>query len=380
MLLPGNLLTVDIPEHDGQLPAGQTLVVVEDRVRADTDPFVVDSLSRTIERPVGEEDGLFARCRIVLHGTSPIGICTGQCLASVFGNEQEGKPILTHMRETEQPVLVGPCLVGRQVPPACAVVRPARDRRVGKGFARPGVEHKPLNYAVSMKAAHDQRQVTDPDGRHTDPVVVLLKGRIVAGDQEVEALVQAFRCGQYLGTLLIIQGGRQLCTPLEHRLNRKQSFQFFIVDIPPGWLNRILDYKGHSPEKNPGHIVVGYLDVRQRIVPYPLGLDSGGPGLDLLYQVVAQRAADAARIHIPALTGQRVCLDIVSLPVHYSGPLVQCPGSDLVVCPLVHEPLQGRHVQGSLVRPQGLVVAELEPVQIGVNECGLVGVVLMEGQ
>ena len=51
-----------------------------------------------------------------------------------------------------------------------------------------------------------------------------------------------------------------------------------------------------------------------------------------------------------------------------------------MVFPLVREFLQGGLVEIGLLRSEGLVVAEAEPVEIGVEECRLIRVVLMEGQ
>ena len=125
---------------------------------------------------------------------------------------------------------------------------------------------------------------------------------------------------------------------------------------------------------------VGDLDLGQGIVPHPLGLDRGGLGLDLLDQVVAREAAEALGKGGPSLLGQLVGLEGVALCIKDLGPVVQGPGCDLVAVPLVHEPVKGCNVPIGLVGANGPVVPELEPVQVRVDEGGLVRVVLMEGQ
>ncbi len=145
-------------------------------------------------------------------------------------------------------------------------------------------------------------------------------------------------------------------------------------------MNRILDGKWYGPEKNPRYITIGYLNVRQRVVPYALSLDCGGLGLDLLNQVVTQLAANAVWVYIPSLACEYVCLDKVSMPVFNSGPLIECPGNNFVVCPLVHEPLKCLLIKNDFVGTQGLVVTEHETMQIRINECGLISIVLMKGQ
>ena len=93
---------------------------------------------------------------------------------------------------------------------------------------------------------------------------------------------------------------------------------------------------------------------------------------------MATAAADTLGESVLASFGQLMGRDQVPLLLQDGGPVVQSPRGDLVVAPLVREPLERRLVAGVLLFAERLVEPEVQPQQIGVDPGGLVGVGLVE--
>ena len=106
----------------------------------------------------------------------------------------------------------------------------------------------------------------------------------------------------------------------------------------------------------------------------------GRLGLDLLHEVVAEVAAGRVGKGLGPLLGQVVGLDQRAFLLQDLGPAEAGDGRDRVVAPLLHETLQGRLVERGLLLAHGLVVAETQPLDVGVQQGRLVLVVLMEAE
>ena len=380
MLLRGDLLTVDVAEYDRQLPPGQNVIVVESGVPMNADALVVNGLIGTVERTVGEEDRSFGRLGVVVWQTGSIPAFAGQPVAMVLSHDVGTRTGLVNVGEPEQAILVGLGVFCGLVPLLRAAIRPARDSGIHKGAAGLGIDDEPFDSTAACQGADDQRQLTDPDAGQTDLVVVSRERRVVTGEEKVEAALQALRRRQRLGSLLIVRRGGQVGAPLRRRFHGEQAIEFLTVDGSPRRLDRLLCRERNGSEVDTRHVAIGDGDLRQRSIPHPLRLDTRGPALDLLDQIVTPGAADAGRVRLPSHQGQGVRLDVIALRVCDAGPLVESPTCDLMAFPVRDEALQGLYVTGSFVGPEGFVVAEEEPVQIGIDEGRLVCIVLVKGQ
>ena len=193
MLLCGDLLAVNVTEHDGQLPSGKDLVVVENDVLMNADALVMDSLTGTVERTVGEEDRSFGRLGVVVWQTGSIPAFAGQPVAMVLSHDVSTRTGLVNVGEPEQAILVGLGVFCGLVQLLRAVIRPARDSGIHEGAAGLGIEYEPFDSTAACQAADDERQLTDPDAGQTDLVIVSRERRVMTGEEEVESALQALR-------------------------------------------------------------------------------------------------------------------------------------------------------------------------------------------
>ena len=118
----------------------------------------------------------------------------------------------------------------------------------------------------------------------------------------------------------------------------------------------------------------------RRLVPDPFGHDAGRLRLDLLHEVVAEIAAGRVGKGPGPLLGQVVGLDQRAFLLQDAGQAEAGDGRDRMVAPLLHETLQGRFVERGLLLAHGLVVAEAQPLDVGIQQGRFVLVVLMEAE
>ena len=135
-----------------------------------------------------------------------------------------------------------------------------------------------------------------------------------------------------------------------------------------------------QPEVNFRQIAIGNADRGRRLVPDPFGHDARRLRLDLFHEVVAEIAAGRIGKRLGALLGQVVGLDQRAFLLQDAGQAETGDGRDGVVAPLLDESLQGRLVQRGLVLSHGLVVAEAQTLDVGIQQRRFVLVALMEAE
>ena len=380
MLLPGDLLVVGVGQDHSHLLVCQDRVVAGILVRPDADAFVAHCLPRPVERPIGEEDRATERIGATRPVAPVVVVACRELLA--FVGCQQCVALAGVLDYREQPVLVGPNR-GPGVPGARPVVA-APELHFSPGERLPGVglQHEALGLRVVPPGANDQREVAHPEVRVVHLVVRFAKRRIKAGQQEVKPRLEVRRRGQLLDAFLVVRRGRELGRPLALRLPDQNLLAFITVQpfrtVAFARLHSRRPVYAHNAEVDLLEVAVPNLNSGPRCVPYSLRRGLRALGLDPLNEVVAHLAAEAVWKCPFALGRQLVRLDQLAFLLKHAGPLAPGAGRDLVVAVVLDEALQRCFVPVGLPFADSLVVAEVQPAEIGIEEGCLVAVAPVE--
>ena len=198
MLLPRDFLVVRIGENDGQFAAGEHFVVVLLVVHAETDAFVLNRLTRTINCAVGEKNGLVISA-LTLVVVGRVFLLRTQ-LAPVVTRAKEVAPLVT--LEREETILVrGQRRLRNAI--ALIVQTPRHDLRAGDRLAGIRFEHETLDLTVAP--TQHEREVAHPDVRECDLVVRLAEIGFVARNEEIKAGLELVRLGQCFSAFLVVR-------------------------------------------------------------------------------------------------------------------------------------------------------------------------------
>ena len=200
----------------------------------------------------------------------------------------------------------------------------------------------------------------------------------MAGEHEIESRLQILRHRHLLGPFAEIRGRGEIGIPGGRRLHRDEFVDELLLHVAIPCLERI-EVEGHRAEERLAHILVVHRDHGPRFVPHALGGDVHLLRLDLLGEVETLHAAVALREHRRAALRVIVRLDQIVLRLEHTRPREQRPRGNLVVRPLIHEPLQRRLVSFVHLGADRLVLRKRQPPQIRINQRRPVRVLLVEG-
>ena len=301
----------------------------------------------------------------------------GKLLLSLLGENQIALAIVAP--HAEQAVCVG--LQWRDGDPEIAFGTPYADFRVCDGLAAVGVQDESPEDSFPAALTHHQSQIADPEVGIRHLIVLISERRVVTGDEEEGAGRQIEDSRDFRDAFLVILRCRQIGRPSESRPFGQEPALFVAIQLfgtSVGPLELLLPVVRHHAEIDFVQVAVTDCDRRCRIVPDAFGGDLDRLGFDLLNQVVALPAADAFGETALALGGDAVCFGQIAFLMQYRRPGIQCASRDRGVGPLVGELPQRRFVASFLLIAKGLVVSELKPREVRVQECRPVVVVLVK--
>ncbi len=350
MHLPRDLLAVHVVEDHRHLPPGQHFVIVVDVVNAVAQTFVLDGLTRPVQRPIREDRGLLIRARLGCFG----------CVVGVFGRDflvvpvhLDGKMVLALVTKRHMKQAVG---VGLRFGPPHPLVGPVivvQDLHgcVFNRLAAVGKGHQAANRQAAVLVPNNQGQLADPDPHEMQHVVVCRKIIAVTGDEDVVAGFEVLRRLECVRALLVIVGSREFGRP---RLDRREPHQLLVVNavVSPSPVDL------HHPEMEPVDVAVRDLDQRPGRVPHPFRRHFERAIFNLLDQVMAQLAPGAIGMQVLALGGHFVGIDEFFLGLKRLAPVIVGQAGQGVIAMPLGKPLERGDVGVIFRRADGLIVAK----------------------
>ena len=231
-LLLRDFLPVRIVEHDGHVAVGDRVVGVLILEVVDANALELDGLAGSVERAIGEEDGLLLRRRVV-RVVVKVAVVSGR-KALLLGPDDDHVGVLVAAGEGVHAVLVG----GRGVagePAAVVVAEPDLNLGPFDGHAAGVVGHEAFDRELALFDAVDDGEVRDPQVGVGDDVVGRGERLVVAGDEVVEAGREPLGSGERLGALVVVERGGQVAGEAHHGIEFEQGLLLRLIELfgPP---------------------------------------------------------------------------------------------------------------------------------------------------
>ena len=225
---PFNLLAIHVDQGYGQRLFGVRRVHVLLLVREDRHTLVLNGLSGTVNRAIGEKERANERLLESRLRIRPIAL-TGYQPAGAYLDINQGVGIHDIVQPEQA---VGIRRPGHAHEPwRTSPELPRANRGVGDRLTCPGIQDESFQESRAMEVANDNRQIAHPELGKADEVIRLAELRIRAGDQKVGAGLQVEVRGQFDGPHLEIFGRFQRCGPSQRRCFREQRVPFGQVEL-----------------------------------------------------------------------------------------------------------------------------------------------------
>ena len=297
-----------------------------------------------------------------MHATVVVVVVIGAELLVAFAGEQQ----IAALDGLEAKVTVGIGGGGVGFHALITIAEPGPHLGVGHGLAAEGIKHESFHPSIAMALAHHDGEITHPKACVIADVVAGSEVFVVAADQVIKTLRQAFGGLDRFDVFVKILGGRQLYAPFLDHLFAQESLAFIVVQplrIAAFAFHGGFPIFGHNPEVNLIYVAVFYGDIRARIVPNALDGHLAALGLDLIDEVVAHGSAGTVGVGVATLNGNLVRLHLVAFLVERLSKVKAGAGANTVVGPLVNEALESGAVTVVLVFAVSLVFAKVQPAE-----------------